>query len=139
MPNALTADVESRPDTLRADRFPSMRGQVQPGILRLSIQIAKRLRTGSPLVATNADPNHAWRFQFQFRSFAKDSARLFGSKMADGIKYPEKADAEITLSAFPSSLHPLENAIQEHRVGITLGFAPVIDHADGNIDFGVDH
>ena len=84
------SDIEGPPDTLRANRFPGMGGQVEDPASGgcLGVELAEGGCAGVVLVTPDADSDDRRVVSPHFCCLAEDPRRRSGSELADCVKYP---------------------------------------------------
>ena len=93
--DALGADVDGRPDALRAGVFAGVAGEAEAGGFGIRVELAELVGGAEELVASDADADDAGVERLELGGFLEDAGAGFDAEVADGVDDPEERDVEV--------------------------------------------
>src|SRR5580704_3129383 len=93
------------------------------------VHFAELLRSGAAFVATNANANDT--AVAEVNGYVDHASGFIDPEMTDSIEDPVERHPEVALAAFTSAFDAFE------KRGKLL--SPPLHHADGDVDFGMNH
>ncbi len=129
---ALGADVQGAPDAFRADRFAGVGGEAETGFASFGIEVAERLGGGAAFIPADSNADDRGEARAELGGFAEDAGGFLDAEVANSVKDPIEGEAKLGFGAGAGALHAIEQRLE-------FATAPVVDHADRDVDLGVNH